>query len=86
MMIHLKKYLTVLQISFYVLKLISILIVTISVCFRIKEEEKEVVYYCYGELSKQFPVVTTVARNIETILVFQFVGGSDQIPGYQNTI
>ena len=25
---------------------------------------------------KQFPVVTTVARNIETILVFQFVGGS----------
>jgi hypothetical protein len=32
---------------------------------------------------KQFPVVTTVARNIETILVFQFVGGSDpRLPKY----
>ena len=37
----------------------------------------------YGELSKQFTVVTTVAWTIENILVFQFVDRSDpRLPKY----
>ena len=73
----LKKYLTVLQILILCSE-INIYFKSYNKClFYNKRRKKGVVYYCYGELSKQFTVVTTVARNIDTILVFQFVGGSD---------